>query len=391
MNYSRLLNYMALFFYVAWAVGVVREDLLTKKISNKRIILALKVWLFLLFFSASVTLMGRYGETVHYLGPFFYKMLLVNLLLSTGASLVLWYGEIWPAGDAKFFIVTLLFIPFMNYSAAGFPAYLWISMLINVFIVAGIYSLGRFCYDTYEQWREGRGAAFAEIKELKEKLVVQYAGEEKLRNLGKLLVTVLSVGTIFVFQQVMQIYLSGILLKFFKRTDIFYFVLFFMWGKIGKSFLTPAWKKIMCAFYALYLAAGWLYFRHEMLLYLGAAVMNVLKFSLILLVGRIVFESLVERKNVYWVEAKDLEPGIMLSSREIAALKQNPVFEGAFDDCFKDGLTEEQVAALKEWLKKLPKENPRLEMLRGRPFAMWIFAGALVAIIFNRNIMTWLR
>ena len=99
----------------------------------------------------------------------------------------------------------------------------------------------------------------------------------------------------------------------------------------------------------------------------------------------------MERKDTRYLSVAELEPGAVLSSKAAREFKANPVFEGLFDDCFKDGLTEEQVAAVREWLKKLPVRDPKVEVVRGRPFALWIFAGAALLLALDRNIVGLLR
>jgi hypothetical protein len=76
----------------------------------------------------------------------------------------------------------------------------------------------------------------------------------------------------------------------------------------------------------------------------------------------------------------------VLSTKSAREFRANPVFDGLFDDCFKDGMTEEQAAAVRDWLKKLPVRDPRIEAVRGRPFALWIFAGAVLQLVLDRNI-----
>ena len=116
-----------------------------------------------------------------------------------------------------------------------------------------------------------------------------------------------------------------------------------------------------------------------------AAFVNVFKFSLLLFFGRFMLEFLMEKKDASFVGPGELRPGMILSAKAARTLKANTAFEGAFDDCFRDGLSEEQTALLADWLKKLPMPDPKVEVVKGRPFALWIFAGAAIALIFDKN------
>ena len=102
-------------------------------------------------------------------------------------------------------------------------------------------------------------------------------------------------------------------------------------------------------------------------------------------------EFLMEKKDIVHLCPGELQPGMILSSKSARTLKQNTAFEGAFDDCFKDGLSEEQVGLIRGWLGKLAVPDPRIEMVKGRPFAAWIFAGAVITLLFDKNIVKLLR
>ena len=86
-----------------------------------------------------------------------------------------------------------------------------------------------------------------------------------------------------------------------------------------------------------------------------------------------------------------MEPGMILSSKQARTLCENPLFEGAFDDCFKDGLTEEQIVLLKAWLPNLPVQDPKLETVKGKPFALWIFAGAALTLVLGRSLSGFMK
>lgn len=382
------LKFFALAFFVGWGFIVSAEDLKTNKVANKKIILGLKVILVIILAQAANTFLGLAGKVDSYLNPVYFKYLLSNFLLVLMSGMVLWYGEIWPAGDAKFFMVSVLIIPLANPSAAGFPGYLWISILINTFVVAAIYSVARFFYDSYRMKLSGDNDAFKEIYDFKDRVKEFFSVSGRKEAFKKIAVIFFSLGIIFLAKQVINMYMMNLLGRNFSRAYIVYFLLFFAWEKAGKMFQKRGWKIAMAVLYLAYFSLGWFYFRSELLSHLHRALANVAKFSVILTVGRFVLEYLVEKKNAYWVGASDLKEGMVLSSDTIRQVRTNDEISASFSDYYKDGISAEQVEALKSWMAKIPKENAKLEMVKGYPFAFWIYLAGLIELIFNKSVLT---
>jgi len=95
--FTILINLSSLLFFLVWAFDIVREDMNTHKISNKKIVYALKVWLFFLIVSLSISFIGHYEKGISHFNFVFYRMLLINFLFSFSSAIILWYGEIWLA------------------------------------------------------------------------------------------------------------------------------------------------------------------------------------------------------------------------------------------------------------------------------------------------------
>jgi len=51
----------------------------------------------------------------------------------------------------------------------------------------------------------------------------------------------------------------------------------------------------------------------------------------------------------------------------------------------------EQVEAIKKWVNKTPGFNPQFEMVKGYPFAAWIFLGCLIEVLFNKSVLVLLK
>ena len=367
--------------FTAWSVSVVSRDLATRKIPNAAIKTGLKLFAAALAAFAVYTGLGYAGRAQSFMNCYFYLLLAMHVFWSVLAGLILWYAEIWPAGDAKFFMLVSAALPLANPYLRGFPHYLFLSLLINIFVTAALWILGGFIASGFAS--ASPGDFFAETwGDIRKRLSALSAGTNKLAAAACLF----NLGLFFLLRQIFAMEARGFIGGFFSRPDILFFFLFMLWDKIGGVFGSRRWVYISAVCYAVYFIGGFFYFPEHLWLLATGALRNVLTFSLLLFFGRFMLEFLMEKKDTYCLSAGELEPGVMLSSKAARILRSNPVFEGAFDDCFKDGLTVEQVAELKDWLKSLPVPDAKVEAVRGRPFALWIFAGAVLLLVLDRSL-----
>lgn len=376
-----VLQLLFLAAFTAWALPVVSRDMATRKIPNAGLLTGLKLLGAGLAAHAALTALGYAGRADSYLNASFYWLFCVHLLWSAVAGIALWYAEIWPAGDAKFFMLVSAALPLANPMLRNFPSFLFLSLLINIFLAAAFWAVGSYLASGF--YAASPSDYFAEMR----RDAARRLGElSSGRNAAALAGYFLNLGFVFLLQQVLTLEARGFVSRFFSRADLLFFFLFILWDKIGDVFRSRRWVLVSTACYLVYFFAGWFLFRERLWLLLGTAGLNVLKFSLILFFGRFLLEFLMERKDTVYLTAAELEPGTVLSAKAARELKGNPVFDGLFDDCFKDGLTAEQVEALRGWLKRLPVPDPKVETVRGRPFALWIFAGAALLLAFDRNL-----
>ncbi|MEF3280834.1 MAG: hypothetical protein K6357_07715 [Elusimicrobiota bacterium] len=387
-NILNLISYISLAAYLLWGVSVIKEDRETGKIKNSKILLAFKITGILIFANLINTVVGYYGKSSNYLNFIFYKQYMIHIFYSIIFSLVLWYGEIWPAGDSKFFIANILFLPLIRYDLKGFPNYIWITTLINIFVFSAFFSVFYYLKDNIALLKAGDNNAFKEIKEF-------YLNKiKKIKwNSPSALFSIFGILSIFAYKQMFNLILGRYVFNIFHRTDIFFFLMFFLWPKISQFLRTRLWKYIMILMYAIMILAVFvvsnpLQFIYDILL---TAIKNTFKFGSIFFLGKIIFEQIIETHNTYYVTASDIKPGMVLSSNELEILRTNEVFKGLFDDMFKDGLNEEQVDALKKWMENHPDKNIKLKFVKARPFAEGIFLGCLFEIIFNINLVSLLK
>ena len=373
--------------FAIWAVGVVNVDIATKKIPNAKVALGAKLMLLALGLLVLNTYLGSGGAVPSYLTWNFYLLWGAHLCWAVLAGVVLWYCEIWPAGDAKFFILVAAWLPLINPFIKNFPNYLFLSLLINIFVAAALVAVGSFITSGFAQ--EGPADFFKEMFSSLRQWLKSLAGEKKNGWLiGAYLANMMF---LFLLQQVLNVESRHVVSRFLARVDIFYFFLFFLWDKIGSVFQSKKWLYVTTAGYVLYFFAGYFYFYDRLVSLVFYAMVNAFKFSLLLFFGRFMLEFLLEKKDTQHLKASELEPGMILSSKTAKTFRQNPAFEGAFDDCFKDGLNAEQVRIIKDWMIKIPMPDPKIEVVRGKPFALWILAGAVLSLLFDKNVVNLLK
>jgi len=379
------LAYLAVFSI--WAVNVVNIDMAVKRIPNARVLLGAKLLLLALTLLLVNSWMGARGGVSSYLNWNFYLLWCAHLFWAALAGVILWYSEIWPAGDAKFFILSAAWLPLINPYLNNFPNYLFLSLLVNIFVAAGLAAVGGFIASGF--YKVSPADFFKEVFVDVKKHFTDMAGGSG--NKWALAAYAANMTFLFLLQQILNSESRHFVGRFLARPDILYFFLFFLWDKIGSVFTGKKWMLATTLCYVVYFFAGYFYFYDRLAALVLYSLINVFKFSLILFFGRFMLEFLMEKKDTAYLGPAELQPGMILSSKAAATLKANTAFEGAFDDCFKDGLDPEQIGLLKEWMGKLAVPDPKIEIVNGRPFAVWIFAGAVFTLLLDKNIVKFLR
>ena len=377
----RIVSLTFLAVFTGWCVSVVGRDMATRKIPNAHIKGGLAIFAGFLAVFGLYTALGYAGKEAVYLNLNFYPLLAAHVFWSALAGIILWYAEFWPAGDAKFFILVSASLPLANPELRNFPHYLFLSLLINIFVAAALWAVGSYVASGFQS--ASPSYFFGELwGDVKKRLGMLTEGKNKLLAAASLV----NLGFLFLLQQILNMEARGFLARFIGRTDVLFFFMFILWDKIGGVFASRRWLYISMASYAVYLISGYFLFPDHLMVMALASLKNVFRFSLLLFFGRFMLEFLMEKKDIQNLTARELEPGMVLSTKAARTLKENAAFEGAFDDCFRDGLTADQVGELKEWMGKLTVHEPKIEIVRGRPFALWIFAGAALLLALDGNI-----
>jgi hypothetical protein len=142
-----VLNYLLL--PVIFLIGAVTsyEDFRYGKIRNKWIILGLAWGILIHVFFLCWGIFSPYIAEIYkvsfvYILPSYILMVLINSLFSLCAGYLLWYFNLWSAGDAKLFAVFSLLLPLDNYWRTYLSYFPSIVILINTFIPALFFLAG---------------------------------------------------------------------------------------------------------------------------------------------------------------------------------------------------------------------------------------------------------
>jgi hypothetical protein len=132
-----------LFLPIILFIGVITsyQDFQSGKIKNKWILFGLVcgmgIWISLLVWSQIVPFVSHYFATpMGFILPSYILKVLINSLISLLVGYLLWYFDLWAAGDAKLFFVFSLLLPLKYYFRSAMPYFPSVVLLINVFAFA---------------------------------------------------------------------------------------------------------------------------------------------------------------------------------------------------------------------------------------------------------------
>lgn len=357
----------ALFLLIFAAVGwiIAREDLAAGKISNKRLARGLVVCLAGYGLQAAFSLAGRFGFAERFLLPGFYTGAAMHAAISLAAALALWFFEIWPAGDAKFFVVCAIFAPLVSPGLRAFPRYLSLEILVNIFTLSAFYVLA---HAVVSPGRVSEKPNFA-------------AAAARWREF---LIQGLNTAGLFLARTASRPFLEDVFPAWATSPIAVYLLLFVFWDRLRRftsnkflavvsaagvlavaalGLLRPSWRPLAGLFFAQWAGFG---------VFFGAA--------------RGALEFYFTRRACRTIAAREVLPGAILSEKSLSLLKRDrEYFREHFTPVFRDGLSPSQSEALKQWLMGFPQERRFIEVLQAHPFGVWIFAGTLFTLAARRD------
>lgn len=340
---------------------VCAEDLKTSKIKNKHILLGLKI-----IFTASALISIMAAFSIVTVANGWFLNYITHLSICAVTSFLIWKFKLWPAGDAKLFILCSGLIPLLLPTPAYFPFFLFVSILVNILVPAAIIffiqAVWQFLNDLFN------GRILNEIKNTK--------------SIFLKILEFISITFIFVAFA----YIRHLLRTVFHVDDNVFFVLLLMaWSKIFRLI------KKNIAIYILCITGVIVY-----LWYLNPSkeLLEVAWYSLSRSVPFLIFNyailMLTNKASEFSLSPENLEYGVILTQKYLRNIEKNlpQFYKKHFDKTYPEGLTEEQALELKKILSSEGNEPEKQKLipvkcLRGKPFALWIVIGTIITILIN--------
>lgn len=374
--------------FVGLASLISFEDWRTRKIRNRLIaagLLACAAGLLLLLVNS---LLGarhlRFGPLGEYSLPLsFYPRLALHAVLSLAAGVGFWRWAIWPAGDAKFFALAALFAALIDPNLPGFPLLLFLILLINIFVPAGVV----FALETvvnlalklpllrgmdWPKWRKAR----LETAAIRVREMWPYRGEY--------LVLAVNLFAMFFALQTASAHVRPFIPEPWGSLSVFV-LMFAFWDALTVVLRNKKVGAVAFALVVLAVPAGVLLLGMDVGRVLLAAVRMTFNFGMLLSVGRVLFAWVIERDSLRELHAADLKYGDILSDGTWARLGAEKDLIGRMDPRYVDGLTHGDAAALKAWLAG--RATGEYNVYHTIPFALWIFLGTLLTLSYRGSVV----
>jgi hypothetical protein len=134
-----------LFLPVVFLIGSITsyQDYKYSKIRNKWILWglawALSVYLLLCLWLLSDEYFTLFHRAKDFMSFVYIHDALLNAFISLAIGYLIWYFDLWSAGDAKLFFVFSLLLPLTHYSSSYLPYFPSFALLINVFAPAMLF------------------------------------------------------------------------------------------------------------------------------------------------------------------------------------------------------------------------------------------------------------
>ena len=391
---------LSVFYYdILLLMGLVVsfEDWREKKIRNK--------WIF----SGLALVLGGYGYlfinsmlgySKHlwmgmgeiYLPWSFYPMAAGHAALVVVTGLLTWWLRLWPAGDAKLYILFGMLVALVDHNIRGFPYLVFLKLLINIFVPAGLWVLATVLVGSALSLP---GALFRSLRP-----IVIYRAVTGFYDR-----TTKRMRDIWPYRYGFLVYFLNIAVMFFTvhLIENRFAAMSFLKGPLGRLMLMGAmflvWDPISRVFKGkkfwrswVVLLAWWLMDPplREIDMFKAAedALITVVIFGILLTALRTAVGLILRRESEETLDAENLAPGMILSQSAWESLRD---FGRERDEeapgRYADGLFPDEVAKLKSW-KEVPKFV--VTVYRSTPFAFWVFYGTLLTLLVPKNAVYWL-
>lgn len=315
--------------------------------------------------------------------PWPVSLLLMNGSIAAVAAVLLWRGQIWPAGDAKLFTVFSIIIPFDFYMAHFTPYFPSFAILINTFFTGlsiltfmVVMDLGRNTVLLIQRGRAGK------------RDFMNKAREEAREELPVFFKSLMLLMVAFLTTRVLLDYAFSFENDIFSKLAVLQFLITFLLYRQISQFIR---KRIPILYCLLFLGAG---------LFLKLALMRFdfpQFFSYLLLLLRLAllfvaalqaltaaFGFYIKKRQSVYLMISDLKQGMIVDSESwdklVGEIRQKDVVIGRQ---LPDGLQAHQIELISG---NLPGELTVL-VNRTYPFAPILFCGVLLTMLLRQSML----
>ncbi len=377
---------LLLFLFLGFTASY--QDWRHRKIRNRLILRGLGAGGALLGLLFLNSVLGHLGLRLGRIGEFYfpwgyYPRVALHVALSFAAAFGLWRWSVWPAGDAKLFTLFSLLIVIIDPNLPGFPGFLFLLLLINIFVPAGLVLGAESALKL--ALKAGGLRRFEARKWGKARL--ETAGI-RLRELWpyRLEYAVLAINLFALFfglQAAQARFVRGLGAPL-GPLAAFLFV-FVFWRLLIGVLKNKAVGALALAGLCAWTLAGTVLWHWDIAGRLWTTMKMTCSFGMLLSMGSFVFDWIIERESLRALRTEELALGSVLSNQTWDRLAAEKELSGKLARRCVDGLTEEDASALRTWLAgRAPGDYTVYQTI---PFAVWIFLGSLLTVSGCVNVM----
>ncbi len=348
------------------------QDFITRRVSNRIIFPMMSgavLFLFLeVFFNRSALPKPWVG------------FLSIHLFLCALTALFLWYQRIWPAGDAKIFFIFSILVVMIRPWLWSFPYWTFLHLAINIFFPSVCFILSILIYQKFHELKKMFSVSVREwIPGVKRALRVLCS---RLPANRRVLLTL--IGNIIIIPTMIQSFQRVVPHSFFKPFQfIVYVFLYLFWGTVYKYL-----QERYILFIVVLLLAEFAHKIHE-------SIFTIVSKNLYFSCGFMIFASTfgilsyyLKMLRVRRSETSNLNQGDILSDKSWSEMEELCAKTGSEHEFLRyaDGLSQEDIAVIRS---SCPAEKEVI-VCETRPFAFWIFIGALWTLFSAQTFPQWL-
>lgn len=304
---------------------------------------------------------------------------IVNGVVSLAAAYLLWKMGGWAAGDAKLFLVFTLLIPLSYYSRGYLPVFPSFVLLVNIFLPIFFFifisTIGRLLYLAITSFpKKSRNRKFSFLVKKTFKSLMVSAKRKKKEIAAK------AIAYIFILTAA-----SKVISRYGINPIIILLIMILFFDSFCKLLIK---NKALTAIFAVVLL---FYFtweianqRFAMLLNLF---INIARLLLLFAIVNFLIKLYIKHTQIYKIKIDKLKPKMIVKEEAMDKFtSNNEDFKKQLGNIYPDGLLAGQVELIKKHQNKLGKDH--IEVYRTFSFAIWIFAGVLLTLFLQQNIIS---